>query len=331
MARRLVYITERLFNVLSAAASQEGLSTASLAERELRRYVALPPAEVRVALPRDADPLPLLGADAMLESVFAEPEREWPLIDLWRLRGGSAGALKVDVARLSAAGALAPGSARGLWKAGAREAWPRRSLLACLRCGHGWRARVSRPKVCPQCKSPQWDIARDRAATSPPPTALPRESSIRVGPPPEQTVMLGRTETPAPPRITAAPPARNQVPAAEQRPFVKPAAPCCPCCGRPSMKRGVRCGNCAIACRPDGAGGFTPGPMCPRAPRPAPLPPMGPEVDARGEEPDELDRAERRARRLTPPPAPPNAARPPGERVPVAKKSTPSGGGVVML
>lgn len=71
------------------------------------------------------------------------------------------------------------------------------------------------------------------------PTPLPRESSIKAGPPPEQTAMLGRRETPA-----------------------RSAPPTCPCCGRQSMRPGVRCGACAISCRPEGDG-WKRGQMCP--------------------------------------------------------------------
>lgn len=36
-------------------------------------------------------------------------------------------------------------------------------LLICFRCGHRWTPRtVSKPKVCPKCKSPYWLTPRQR-------------------------------------------------------------------------------------------------------------------------------------------------------------------------
>ena len=34
----------------------------------------------------------------------------------------------------------------------------------CERCGHEWRGRSldANPRVCPKCKSPYWDLPRDR-------------------------------------------------------------------------------------------------------------------------------------------------------------------------
>lgn len=32
-------------------------------------------------------------------------------------------------------------------------------VLECLKCGHEWRSRTSKPPgVCPECKSPGWDV-----------------------------------------------------------------------------------------------------------------------------------------------------------------------------
>lgn len=62
----------------------------------------------------------------------------------------------------------------------------------------------------------------------------------------------------------------------------------CPCCGRPSMRAGRRCGDCAIACQPDGEGGFVVAGMCPllRTAAPATEPEdTAPPVEAAHEEP----------------------------------------------
>ena len=35
--------------------------------------------------------------------------------------------------------------------------------LRCLRCGHEWFPRTENiPKVCPNCKSPYWNVERKR-------------------------------------------------------------------------------------------------------------------------------------------------------------------------
>ena len=31
---------------------------------------------------------------------------------------------------------------------------------SCRRCGHKWVKRVERPRVCPRCKSPWFDVAK---------------------------------------------------------------------------------------------------------------------------------------------------------------------------
>lgn len=35
-------------------------------------------------------------------------------------------------------------------------------MMECLRCGHGWEARVENPVRCPRCQSPYW--GRERGA-----------------------------------------------------------------------------------------------------------------------------------------------------------------------
>jgi len=30
-------------------------------------------------------------------------------------------------------------------------------MLKCQRCGHEWEARVEHPRVCPRCKTYEWD------------------------------------------------------------------------------------------------------------------------------------------------------------------------------
>lgn len=90
--------------------------------------------------------------------------------------------------------------------------------------GKGWSSRRSIPAR----------PAAPGAAAAP----MPRESSIKAGPPPEQTAMLGRAETP-PSKV-----------------------PTCPCCGRQSLRAGVRCGTCSIACVRTGDS-WKRGKMCP--------------------------------------------------------------------
>lgn len=33
--------------------------------------------------------------------------------------------------------------------------------FSCFRCGHEWASKQDRPKVCPKCKNPYWDIPKD--------------------------------------------------------------------------------------------------------------------------------------------------------------------------
>ena len=32
----------------------------------------------------------------------------------------------------------------------------------CLRCGNKWLSKLDRPKQCPRCKQPMWDVASNR-------------------------------------------------------------------------------------------------------------------------------------------------------------------------
>ena len=34
------------------------------------------------------------------------------------------------------------------------------NIKKCLRCNYEWDARVKKPRQCPYCKSPYWNIAR---------------------------------------------------------------------------------------------------------------------------------------------------------------------------
>lgn len=38
--------------------------------------------------------------------------------------------------------------------------------LECKRCEYGWVARTEEPKVCPQCKSPYWNVPRRQVKNS---------------------------------------------------------------------------------------------------------------------------------------------------------------------
>lgn len=88
------------------------------------------------------------------------------------------------------------------------------------------------------------------------PSPLPATSSIKAGPPPAQTAMLGRTETPA----------------------RRADANRCPCCGRATMRSGVRCSACSITCTRRDDGTWVPGRMCPMR---ATVPSKAPVVEAR--------------------------------------------------
>ena len=35
-------------------------------------------------------------------------------------------------------------------------------VKVCLRCGHGWRSLRRSPVVCPRCKSPYWNVPREK-------------------------------------------------------------------------------------------------------------------------------------------------------------------------
>ena len=32
---------------------------------------------------------------------------------------------------------------------------------SCLRCGHEWSSKQDRPRVCPKCKTPYWDVSKN--------------------------------------------------------------------------------------------------------------------------------------------------------------------------
>ena len=49
---------------------------------------------------------------------------------------------------------------------------PANMICDCLRCGHGWVKRIAgRPKHCPNCKQPNWDVEAGEMARGRPPKA----------------------------------------------------------------------------------------------------------------------------------------------------------------